>query len=716
VGYYCGIDIGGTFTDCVILDADGRATIAKSLSTPPNFAGGFLDAVTAGAAKLGLETDEFLAQTDLVLHGTTVGTNILVQQRGARTGLITTRGHRDALLIMRSAGRSKGLPLERLLRVSQHRKPDPIVPPHLIHDVTERVDWAGNVVVPLNEDDVREAVSKLVEQGVEAIAISLLFGYVNTAHERRVREIALEMAPDIFVCCGHELAAKPGEYERTATAAINAYIGPSTSRYVSSIGAQLAERGYRKPLLIMQAAGGVAPSDAAAAAPLFTIGSGPVGGIAGARFLAERVGHRNVITCDMGGTSFDVGLIRDGEAVADSEAVTNQYTYFMPRLAIESIGAGGGSIIRADEGSRTLRVGPDSAGARPGPVCYGGGGTDPTVTDADVVLGYLNPDEFLGGELKLDVDAARGAIERVAGTLEMDTITAAAGAVRIVNHHMGELMRQMTVEQGLDPRDFVVYAYGGAGPVHATGYARELGVKEVVVPLSSIASTWSALGVMSSDVLHVYEHAELLAEPFDGAHLTEIYERLEATALAQLRADGLEDDAIDLVRSAELKFRLQIHRVEVAVPAGPLGAKEMEDLVRDFIERYEAIYGRGSAFVEAGIEIGLLTVKAWGRIRLPELTAAEEAEPSTPEPHGTRDVHWPGIDAFVATPVYKGLTLVPGSRIPGPAIIEMPETTVPVNPEDSARVDEFGNIVVSLDSNDQAAGASGAGRRATIAG
>lgn len=715
MGFYCGIDIGGTFTDCVILDAEGRATIAKTLSTPPNFAEGFLDAVTAGAAKLGLEADAFLEQTDLVLHGTTVGTNILVQQRGAKTGLITTRGHRDALIIMRSAGRSKGLPLEKLLRVSHHRKPDPIVPPHLIHDVTERVDWAGNVVVPLNEDDVREAVSKLVEQGVEAIAVSLLFGYVNTAHEKRVRDIALEMAPGLFVCCGHELAAKPGEYERTATAAINAYIGPSTSRYVSSIGAQLAERGYRNPLLIMQAAGGVAPSDAAAAAPLFTIGSGPVGGITGARFLAERLGHPNVITCDMGGTSFDVGLIRDGEAVTDSEAVTNQYTYFMPRLAIESIGAGGGSIIRADEGSGTLRVGPESAGARPGPVCYGSGGTEPTVTDADVVLGYLNPDEFLGGELKLDVDAARAAMERVAGGVGMDVTTAAAGAVRIVNHHMGELMRQMTVEQGLDPRDFVVYAYGGAGPVHATGYARELGVKEVVVPLSSLASTWSALGVMSSDVLHVYEHAELMAAPFDGSHLTEIYERLEGIALAQLRADGLEDDAIELVRSAELKFRLQIHRVEVGMPDGPLGPEETEDLIGRFIERYEAIYGRGSAFVEAGVEVGLLTVKAWGRIRSPEINPVANVQPSVPEPHGTRDVHWPGVGDFVTTPVYDGMQLAPGAQIAGPAIIEMPETTVPVYPEDGARVDEFGSIVLTLGSHVPAGRTSDAAGRTAVA-
>jgi N-methylhydantoinase A len=696
VGYYCGVDIGGTFTDCVIVDEEGGRTIAKSPSTPGDFAQGFLDALEVGAGSIGRTLEELLADTDLLLHGTTVGTNVLVQMRGARTGLITTRGHRDALLMMRSAGRSKGLPFETLLRVSQHRKPEPIIPPHLIKEVSERIDWAGNEVMPLNEDEARHAIEELVEAGVEAIGISLLFGYVNRDHERRLRELVREIAPDVFVCCGHELAVKPGEYERSATAAINAYIGPSTSDYVARLGDEVRKKGYKNPLLIMQAAGGVVPSKKAAGAPLFTIGSGPVGGISGGKFLAARLDHPNVITCDMGGTSFDVGIIRDGEPLASSETVTNQYTYFMPRLAIESIGAGGGSIIWTEDASGTIRVGPESAGAAPGPACYGRGGTRATVTDADLQLGYQNPDGFLGGRLALDVDAARTAMEEVGAPLGMDAVTAAAGAVRIVNHHMGELIRQMTVVQGLDPRDFVVYAYGGAGPLHATGYARELGVRKVVVPLSGSASTWSALGVMASDILHVYEHAELMAAPFDARRLSEVFERLEAEAREQLRSEGMEAEAIHLARSAEMKFSLQIHRVEVAVPDGPLGDADMADLANAFVERYEEIYGKGSGFADAGIEVGLLSVKAWGRIRIPELTAADGDGRNGAAAHGTRDVYWESHGDFCETAIHQAADLPAGASITGPAVIEMAETTVPIPPGDTATIDEYRNIVVTL--------------------
>ena len=349
------------------MDESGTLTLAKASSTPPDFSEGFMAAVEEAARRAGLGVEELLSQTDLLLHGTTVGTNVLVQMRGARTGLITTRGHGDALLMMRSFGRSAGLPIERLLHVSRHRKPDPIVPPGLIKEVSERVDWAGDVFLPLNEEEARTAIAELVDEGVEAIAISFLWGFVNPDHERRVKAMVEEMAPGVFVSCAHELIAKPGEYERTAAAAINCFIGPVTSSYVRRLDAATTDRGYGHPLLIMQAAGGVVPAPQAAESPLFTIGSGPVGGVTGAAFLAGLLGHRDVIACDMGGTSFDVGLIHDGLALTATETVINQYTFFMPRLLIESIGAGGGSIIWLDEGSRTLRVGPESAGALPGP-------------------------------------------------------------------------------------------------------------------------------------------------------------------------------------------------------------------------------------------------------------------------------------------------------------------------------------------------------------
>ena len=525
--------------------------------------------------------------------------------RGARTGLITTKGHRDALLIMRSAGRSAGLPIEQLMHVSRHRKPDPIVPATRIKEVSERVDWAGNVVLQLNEDEARAAINELVGDGVAAIAISFLWGFVHPEHELRVRELVREIAPEMYVTCAHELISKHGEYERTAAAVINAFIGPQTADYITALDKATTDKGYRNPLLVMQAAGGVAPAAEVVTKPLFTIASGPVGGVTGANYLAKRLAHENVIASDMGGTSFDVGIIAEGVPLSSSETIINQYTFFMPRLDIESIGAGGGSIVWVDEHTGTLRVGPQSAGAQPGPACYGRGGTRPTVTDCDLVLGRYNPETFLGGGLHLDREASMAALGAVAELMKMDPVQAADGALRIVETLMGDLMRQMTVERGRDPREFVVYAFGGAGAAHAVEFAKQIGCREVVVPLGDLASTWSALGVMSSDVLHVYRALELIASPFDRDRLNVLFADLEQRARDQLRQEGFADADIELTRSADMKFNLQIHRVEVPFAPGPI----TDDVVRSqsdrFFERYEQTYGKGSAFPDAGAQIGL---------------------------------------------------------------------------------------------------------------
>lgn len=693
MGYFCGVDIGGTFTDCVAIDDGGAITLAKSPSTPPNFATGFLNAIEAAAGRLGLGLDEFLAQTELLLHGTTVGTNVFVQMRGAKTGLITTRGHRDALIIMRSFGRSAGLPIERLLHTSRHRKPEPIVPPELIKEVSERVDWAGDVVLSLNEDEVRLAIMELVEQGVEAIAISFLWGFVNSEHELRVKQMVRELAPDVFISCAHELIAKPGEYERTAAAVINAFIGPSTSNYLRTADAATTEHGYRNQLLIMQASGGVVPADLAIQRPLFTIGSGPVGGLSGAAYLARLCGDENVIGGDMGGTSFDVGLIAGGQPLTSSETVINQYTFFMPRVDIESIGAGGGSIVWIDEDSGTMRVGPLSAGALPGPACYGRGGTSPTITDCNLIVGRYRAGAELSGGLVLDEDAARRALEPVADRLGMDVTAAAAGAIRIVESHMADLTRQMTVERGQDPRDFVVYSFGGAGGAHAAALAKELGSAQVVVPLGTLASTWSALGVMTSDVLHVYEHSELMPAPFDVARMNEIYGRLESQARKQLRGEGFADVDIELRRFADMRFSLQVHQLDVPVPGGLLTESDALAQVDRFVERYQRIYGAGSAFPGAGTQIGLLRVEGRGRVRTSKLP---EIEPGETRPPSQRGVYWRELDGFHTTDIYGADIIRAGATMPGPAIIELPETTVVVPPGTRARVDRYGSIRIDV--------------------
>ncbi len=693
MGFFCGVDIGGTFTDCVVLDDRGAITLAKVSSTPPNFSEGFVNALAAIAEKLGLTREEFLRQTDLLLHGTTVGTNELVQMRGAKTGLITTRGHADALIMMRSAGRSAGLPIDRLLHVSRHVKPEPIVPRTLIREVSERLDWAGDVVLELNEDEARTAIHELVGQGVEAIAVSLLWGFVNNAHELRIKELIEEIAPGMLVSCAHELIAKPGEYERTAAAAINAFIGPATSRYIRTVDHVIKDSGYQNPLLIMQAAGGVVPAEEAASRPLFTIASGPVGGVTGAAYLAQQVGHSNLIACDMGGTSFDVGIVVDGEPVSSSMTIINGYTFFMPRLDIESIGAGGGSLVWVDEATQTLRVGPDSAGALPGPVCYGRGGERPTVTDCDVVLGRLNPDAFLAGDMQLDRAGAERALAEVGKPLGLSAVEVADGALRIVEAGMADLMRQMTIERGRDPRDFIVYAFGGAGGAHAVAFARELGCSKVVIPLGDLASTWSALGVMTSDVLHVHEHSELMIGPFDPERMQAIFDELETRGRAQLQAEGFDDDQIEFSRSVEMKFSLQIHRVKVPVPGGKITADIAADQVERFVERYEQIYGKGSAFVGAGTQIGLFEVMARGRVRRPTMPdkAAGHAQAAR-----QREVYWREYGQYRPCEVYDGSALGAGAAIAGPAIIDFPVTTVVVPPAASLQVDRLGNVVVDV--------------------
>lgn len=694
MAYYCGVDIGGTFTDCVIFDDDGRVIQSKTSSTPEDRAKGFLRAIEDAAGQVGLDLESFLAQTNVLLHGTTVGTNTLVQMQGAKTGLITTRGHGDALIMMRTAGRSKGLPLEQLLHVSRHRKPDPIVPRALIKEVTERVDWAGDVVAPLNLDEARQAISELLAEGVEAIAISFLWGFVNNAHELAVRRLVEEMAPDVFVTCAHELIGKPGEYERTAAAAINAYIGPTTASYVARLDKLTSERGYGRPLLIMQANGGVAPPAEVISAPLFTIGSGPVGGLTGAAFLAQQAGHPNVIATDMGGTTFDVGIIHEGQPLTSAETVINQYTFFMPRLAIESIGAGGGSIIWADETSKTLRVGPQSAQAVPGPACYGRGGTQPAVTDANVVLGYFDRKATLSGGLRLDADAAETAMKQVADRLGMGVVEAAAGAKRIVEHHMAGLIRQLSVERGLDPRDFVVYAYGGAAGLHAAGYARELGAGTVIIPGGNLASGWSALGVLSADLVHVYEHAELHSAPFDPRRVSEIFADLERRAREQLTAEGIEAENISFERLMDMRFNLQIHQVEVGVPNGPLDEQAMARQVERFIERYEQVYGEGSAFPDAGVQAGIFRVRARGAVSIPDLPRVERG--GELKVGSTRQVYWPELGEWIDTAVYDGTLLPTGQAFEGPAVVEFPSTQVAVPPGDRAEIDQFGNLVITL--------------------
>jgi N-methylhydantoinase A len=454
----------------------------------------------------------------------------------------------------------------------------------------------------------------------------------------------------------------------------------------------------RYPLQIMQCGGGVMPAAEAAERAFLTLDSGPVAGVLASQYLGSVIGHKHIIATDMGGTSFDVGLIWDGVPVASYQSVVQQYEYFVPRIDIRSIGSGGGSILWVDEVSSSLRVGPMSAGAEPGPVCYGRGGTQPTVTDADVVLGYVDPDYFLGGRLRLDREAAWRSLEAVATRVGLGIVETASGAARVVEHQMADLIRKVTVQKGYDPRDFVVFAYGGAGPVHAGVYARELGAQSVIVPLGAVCSLWSALGAASADLLHIYEAVDIQPSPFEPQRVAAHFAALTEQGLMQLQADGIAPAQVRLARSADLRYKGQINEVEVALDDGPIDQARLAQLVVDFHNRYESLYGPGAGFREARVEIVTYRVRASSMSPKPVLRPAATVDTTPPAEARApaRPVYWAEREDFEETPIYWGERLQSGNVIQGPAILQVPVTTIVVHPGQTARLDPYGNVLIDL--------------------
>ena len=506
VRYIVGVDIGGTFTDCVALKTSDDGTppvvkIGKSSSTPPDFQTGFIGSLRTAAEMHGVALEEMLANAQ-VYHGCTVGTNALVEHKTARVGLLASRGHTDTIFIMKAGNRLKFMPANYIAHVAKQTKPEPLVPKALCEGIDERVTFDGKVFAALNEDTARASIRRLVEQGVEAIAISLIWSTANDSHEKRLRELVHEIAPDMFVSISSEVSPRVGEYERTIATIVNSLIGPPMRLYLEALEIDLKAHGYTQTLQIMSCTGGLIDADHARDVPVLTVGSGPVAGLIGAASLAtaaEVGGGRNVITADVGGTTLDIGTIFDGTPVRRPTASYGQYEYFVPTLDVRSVGAGGGSIIRAE--GAALKVGPHSAGARPGPACFGRGGQEPTVTDAAVVLGFFDPDYFFGGKITLDLAAAEAALARVGAPLGLDAKQTAAAALQIIDSQMADAIWLTLTQQGHDPREFSVYGFGGGGGLHGAAIARELGARSVVVPMSNLAAGWSAFGITASEAL-----------------------------------------------------------------------------------------------------------------------------------------------------------------------------------------------------------------------
>lgn len=707
--YRIAVDIGGTFTDCVVVDGDGKRTIAKSLTVHESLPDGVLRSVELNAEQHGISLRELLEGTAEFVHGTTVATNAVLTRNGAKTGLLTTHGHEDSIIIGKVHAKRAGLSERDLVHASRLDKPTPIVPPELIRGVHERIDVEGEVVAPLNEESAIAAIDSLLTAGVEAIAISLLWSFANDAHEQRLKELVAERAPGIFCTLSSELAPLLGEYERTVTTVLNAYVGPKVSGYLHGLEQRLADNGLRHPLLVMQASDGLTSVEDAEQRPIITLDSGPTGGILGCHYLSELYAEPNMICADVGGTSFDVGVIADGVVPLEPEPVVGQYTFRVPKVAVQSIGAGGGSIAWVDEGG-VLRVGPQSAGSRPGPVCYGRGGTEPTVTDADLVLGYLNPDNFLGGRMALDRAGAVAALQRLGDQIGMDAEEVAIGIGRIINAHMADLIRRSTIEQGHDPRDCVMVAYGGAGPTHAAFYGGDIDVKSIIIPADS--TVFSAEGMLTCQMVHAEQASHSVVAPFDEpafAGLTAELDRLEARIRGRFRDEGVDEAEVEVRRSVTVRYTQQVHTVEVEVPSGPLKPGDSETIRRGFEERYAQVFGSGSLFPAGNLEYEMCRVMGTRAVDAVRFTAqpgdgADAAGLIKEE----RPVHFDGA-GFLDTPVYGGETLRTGNRVSGPAVIERMGDSVVVPPGFEAEVDPYLTLILTQKPGSEAlAGVAGA--------
>ncbi|WP_187369250.1 hydantoinase/oxoprolinase family protein [Baekduia soli] len=677
----------------------GRVVTSKALSTPDDFAVGLFESIGRAAREIDLSVDEVMARTDQIIVGTTVGTNAFLERKGARTGLLTTRGFRDTLFIMRAGGRVIGRPPEDMLMLETTRKPEPLVPKSLIRMVHERVDSDGEILVPVQREQVMGQVAELVAEGVEAISICLLWSFKEPAHELAIRDWIREEHPGLYLACSHEVAPKLGELERFAGTTISAYVGPRTSRYLERIEGSLRERGYDETLLVMGCDGGVRSAHLAAREAIVTLNSGPAGGVTGSESLAATMGIGNVITADVGGTSFDVSVIEDGAVHTGSKTELGGFEFSVPAIDVQGIGAGGGSIAWIDPVRQTLRVGPESAGSDPGPVCYGQGGTRPTLTDAALALGYLSTTSFLGdGDRELDVGGARRALEELGAGLGLTWDETAAGVVRIAEAHMADLVRRMVVSRGHDPRDFSLFAFGGAGPVHAAGFARDLSLANVVIPAGNGASVWSAYGVATSDIKHVYEYSTVFEEPLDAGEIAAVYRRLGATARERLADEGIPVAETSFRYQGGLRYAGQLHEVYVAVPEPEeLDEAALVEVIEAFEREYERVFGVGTGFRRAGVEyvdFRLTTVNAVDRPPL------QHDVGDGPAARGERLVRFVGLGPGsapepISTPQYDGDAIPAATRIAGPAVIELPGTTVVVGPDYEATRHVTGSFVLT---------------------
>ena len=690
-----GVDIGGTFTDAVLLsEASGATRIAKVPSTPADPSRGFLNAVERILRDGNVAPDA----VSYLVHGTTVATNSLIEGKTPRTAFITTEGFRDMLEI--------GRQVRPTLYDVHFEKPRPLVPRDLCFEVRERLDARGGVLESLDEARVHEIAEVLAEKEVVSVAVCLLHAYLNPVHERRIGDLLRARNEDLVISLSSEVCPEFREYFRASTTIINACVRPVLARYLEGIERRLRGHGMTAELLIMQSSGGVLTFETGAEKPAYMVESGPAAGVIVSNYIAGELGYANAISFDMGGTTAKVGLILDGqpritkeyEVGAQANPGVGQgrasgYPIRTPVIDLVEIGAGGGSIAWVDSGG-ILRVGPQSAGADPGPICYGQGGEEPTITDANLVLGRLDPAYFLGGEMGLSVDAARdGIARRCAGPMRLDPVACANGIVEIANAAMTNALRVMTVQRGYDPRDLVMVAFGGAGPLHANRLCTEMKIGLLIVPPSP--GTASALGLLVTDLKHEFSRTRIMEEgEEDVDEIDRVFASMEAEGRAALRREGLADESITFVRQVEMRYAGQSHELAIDFPAGEAAAGALAGLRERFHTEHDRSYGHG--YPDEPTELVNFRLSALGSIRKPRLREiAPRSGPASEARKGLRQVCFDAAGGFVPTPVYDRSRLAAGHRFDGPAIVEEMDSTTLVLPEYTVEVDRYANLLIS---------------------
>ncbi len=689
--YQIGCDIGGTFTDVIAVDSDGNVYSDKSDTTPADLSLGLVAALENLATGIGAPLEQVLPHTTRFVNGTTAVTNSIAELRGSRVGLITTIGFGDNLLVARSA-RNAHRDHHKQLNLPQIVSRDRVV------EVSERIDKKGSVVVAIDDADIKRAVDELIAKDVEAIAVSLLWSFLNPSHEERIAQYIESNHPEIFLSVSSRLHPMIREYERTMTTVLNAFTGIKVAEYTGRIETELQGRGLRVPIAFMQGFGGTLSADEARERPITLVDSGPAGGVIGAQALAKRLGFENVVTADMGGTSFDVSVLQGTKPLVTQRVMLrDQFLTALSKIDVLPVGAGGGSIAWTD--ARGIpQVGPQSAGADPGPACYGKGGMLPTVTDASATLGLLAPAAFLGGRRELAIEPAKDAIEREIGkALDVDAIQGAAAIYRIVTANMSNAVRTVTVERGHDPREFTMVAYGGALGIFAADIAREVGIKRVVIPAD--AAVFSAYGLLNSDDVRTRARSAVWAGG-DASHIAQGLRELDDEVVSTLKDAGYSDDKIEVEWEGEFKYAGQQWELRVPLPRNrELTEADLAAAQEKYGELYEAEYGSGSAWVGSPVVLVSLRVVATGRVAALEPKGAVIGPDDVKRlsPVSTRQVRLPLVGKDVEIGVYNALEAGPGSEIAGPAILEHPLTTLQIPPGWTARVDQWGNYIVTDD-------------------